>query len=80
VKPTALSRRFGREMAAVRADLGISQTQLARMLRITSNHVSLMENGHRTPSYRLLRTIFRKLGPTIGSRLLLPGPNHKEAA
>ncbi len=50
---------FGEKLKAIRVKRGISQSQLAEKIRVTSGAVSAYENSTRRPSYEVLVRIAR---------------------
>jgi transcriptional regulator with XRE-family HTH domain len=55
VDPTiALAARFAQQLAALRADRGETQKQLATRLGMTESMISRLENGEHLPSLRTL--------------------------
>jgi len=71
VKPTRTSLHFGRTLRRLRADAGITQAQLSKRSRISQEHLSLMERGHRLPAYPTLRALAATFGQKAVWELLL---------
>ena len=63
--------QIGSHVRAKRNALGLSQTDLARELSITHQHVSRIELGDATPSLEMLLKLSRKLG--VSTDYLLTG-------
>ncbi len=63
--------QIGSHVRAKRNALGLSQTDLARELSVTHQHVSRIELGDATPSLEMLLTLSRKLG--VSTDYLLTG-------
>ena len=55
---------FGRCMAMVRADLGLTQAEMAAMLRVSRPTLTHIETGRATPSFHLLL----RLGQRVADR------------
>ena len=64
MKPAELIALFRENMAAVREELGISQSELARRIGKTPGYVCDMERGRRAPNLTTLATIADGLGVT----------------
>lgn len=58
--PSALL--FGRCMAAMRQDLGLSQAEVAERLRLTRPALTQIENGRATPSFHVLMWLGQYVG------------------
>lgn len=54
--------RFGREITRVRRNAGITQSRLARMVGVSSSHLSNIERGVRTPAPALVGALDHALG------------------
>lgn len=55
---------FGRCMAMIRADLGLTQAEMAAMLRVSRPTLTHIETGRATPSFHLLL----RLGQRVADR------------
>ena len=55
---------FGKRLAKRRKELGMSQSELARALGVTSQYISISEQGKRTPSVAFLAETAKYLGVT----------------
>ena len=53
---------LGATIKAIRKSRGLTQTQLAGLLKITPRYLKCIENSGRKPSYDLLTRIIRELG------------------
>jgi len=56
------AERFGREIARIRRIAGITQSRLARMVGVSSSHLSNIERGIRTPTPSLVGALDHALG------------------
>ena len=52
---------FTNDIQAVRSSKGISQNQLAKLIGIRRDELSIIENGHRLPTKEILEKIKKKL-------------------
>ena len=59
-------------ISVLRAHLGISQRELAAKLEITPEYLSMIENGKKNPSRKLLERINGIIQKTDGSLRYLP--------
>ncbi len=59
---------FGHVLRDLRAQLGLSQADLAGRLRSTQRHVSFLETGRSHPSVHFLSRICRELELSVGQR------------
>jgi len=57
---------LGQAMKLMRTASGLRQKEIASRLGVTSNYVSLIENGKRDPSISFLRTLARILNVPVG--------------
>ena len=64
MKPAQLVDLFRTNMAAIREELGISQSELARRIGKTPGYVCDIERGRRAPNLTTLATIADGLGVT----------------
>lgn len=71
------SRLFGENLKRVRLASNCTQRQLAEKVGVTSNYISLLENGERIPSVDLLEAIGKELG-VPSSVLLVLGTNRED--
>lgn len=53
---------LGKRIKILRIERGILQKDLAKKVGISSNYISLLEGGKRSPSYRTLKKIAGALG------------------
>lgn len=71
-----LHQRWGKRLRSARQSAGLSQTQLAKRLRIHQGRVSEWESGDRVPSdatkFRLARVLDRSLDDLFGWPEFLP--------
>jgi transcriptional regulator with XRE-family HTH domain len=56
---------FGERVRQGRNHLGLTQKELAVMLGVTSQHISAIERGKRSPSLDSIAKIARELGVTV---------------
>src|ERR1700689_4365894 len=59
---SALARRLGRRVRALRLEKGATQEQLAWACDVDKGYMSLVEAGKRVPSVAVLDVIARRLG------------------
>lgn len=52
----------GKVMKQIRIKVGISQKELAPLLDVTANYLSLLEHNKRDPSLDFVRRFFKELG------------------
>ncbi|KAJ53987.1 hypothetical protein ACMU_04590 [Actibacterium mucosum KCTC 23349] len=62
------SSRFGEELRAVRADLGLSQSALAGQLGSTQRHLSFLETGRSQPTRSFLGRLCSELNLSAAQR------------
>lgn len=55
---------FGKRLAQRRQEMGITQSELARSLGVTSQYISITEQGKRSPSINFLADLAKLLGVT----------------
>ena len=55
-------RQLGQTLKLVRIAADLKQTELAQVLGVTANYLSLVERGHREPSLTFLRKFATRLG------------------
>jgi len=60
----ALAKRIGRVLRAYRADLQISQAELAKKAKIGQPHLCALEHGKSLPSLPVVRRLGKYLGFT----------------
>lgn len=60
-----LSEAFGAVIRARREELGLTQDELAHEAKVTRNHVSLLERGHRSPTLSTMKRLADALGQTL---------------
>jgi len=66
-KPTDLDLvRFGKRIAALRREAGLSQTKLAERAQIGRTHVSSIERGNVEPMLETLLKLAGALGQPVG--------------
>jgi transcriptional regulator with XRE-family HTH domain len=68
---------FGKRLAQRRQEMGMTQSELARALGVTSQYISITEQGKRSPSLTFLAGLARLLGVTtdyliIGEKQAVP--------
>lgn len=69
---------LGRAAKLMRTASGLKQREVARRLGVTSNYLSLIENGRREPSISFLKKLARVLGVPVGLFFLWEeGGGHK---
>jgi transcriptional regulator with XRE-family HTH domain len=66
---SALARRVGARVRAVRVATGITQEALAWEAGVSKGYVSLVEAGKRIPSLPMLVKIAKRLGVTLSQLL-----------
>jgi transcriptional regulator with XRE-family HTH domain len=57
---------LGQATKLIRTASGLRQNELAKRLHVTSNYISMVENGKREPSVSFLRELARVFGVPIG--------------
>lgn len=57
---------FGKKIALLRKDLGLSLTELAKSLNTSVSVISLYERGEMTPSVDTAKKLAELLGSTVG--------------
>jgi transcriptional regulator with XRE-family HTH domain len=57
IKKLTSSQALGRAVAVVRAGRGLGQKQVASTVGVDNCYISLIENGFRSPSIRVLRKL-----------------------
>ena len=55
---------FGKRLAQRRQEIGMTQSELARSLGVTSQYISITEQGKRSPSVTFLADLAKLLGVT----------------
>ena len=63
------SKKLGKQIRLARIDKGLKQYELAELIDVTANYVSLIEAGKKSPSLRTVRNIAKALGVSVGSLL-----------
>jgi transcriptional regulator with XRE-family HTH domain len=68
---------FGKRLAQRRQEIGMTQSELARALGVTSQYISITEQGKRAPSITFLADLAKILGVTtdyliIGEKQTFP--------
>jgi len=58
--------KLGQAAKLMRTATGLRQTEVANQLGVTSNYISLVENGKREPSVSFLRGLARVLNVPVG--------------
>ena len=67
---------FGKRMRKRRESLGLTQEELAKMLNVTSQHISAIEQDKRAPSLDFLAKLAEELG--VSADYLISGKEAKE--
>ncbi len=57
---------IGEKIRAVREKLGVSQQEVQRRSGVERNSISLIENNHRSPSFKTLARLAQALGVSVG--------------
>ena len=57
-------KKIGLRIKAARILTGLNQEEFAKMCNISSSYLSLLENGHKQPGYKLIHVIAKKLNTT----------------
>ncbi len=60
-----LSRRLGERLAAIRADHGMTQAELADEVRTAPNYISEIERGGKLPQIEMLARIAEAFGVSL---------------
>lgn len=68
------TQALGLKISTLRKEHGLNQEEFAAMCNISTSYLSLLENGHKQPGYKLIHVIAKKLnttkdkleGPSIG--------------
>jgi transcriptional regulator with XRE-family HTH domain len=71
-RPDPSPERFGKHLARLRDDAGLSQSGLARRIGISQSAISQIEAGDRSPSYGMLVQIAEALGVSLAYLLGAP--------
>lgn len=62
-------KKLGEKIAELRERQDLTQTDLARRLNLTTEYISLLERGLRSPSLGILESIERVLGASLQTLL-----------
>jgi transcriptional regulator with XRE-family HTH domain len=62
-------QRFGRRLQTLRAEHALTQEQLAEEVQKSTEHISFLERGERSPSFETLLDLARVLGATVADFL-----------
>lgn len=68
----------GSTIRHLRTSAGLRQADLASLLDVSTNYISLVENDRRDPSLGFLRSMSAELGVTIGVFLLDTAYEHSD--
>lgn len=60
-----LKNHFGRRLTWLRKQQGLTQESLAEAANVSVDFISLMERGHRAPSFDTLERLADALGVTV---------------
>ncbi len=72
------SKTLGPTLKQARQSLGLSQHELASLLRVRASHVGYLEQGRRRPSLSLLKRLANTLGLDKEQLFLLSHPEAEE--
>lgn len=61
---------IGKRIRKIRKENGITQTELASQINVSTNHLGNIETGHKNPSAEMLINIAAALGVTVDSLLI----------
>ena len=75
VMSVPLGKHWGDRVAALRADLGLSQQQLADICGITQQTVSKIETGRTIPHDKMKLLIAQRTGQRVGVLFAWPEQN-----
>lgn len=61
----AAQQRFARKLRDLRQEKGITQEQLAESISKTTEHISFLERGERSPSFEVILDLAEQLGVSV---------------
>lgn len=70
----AVRQRFGSRVRELRQERGITQEHLAELISKTTEHISFLERGERSPSFEVILDIADRLGVSVSYLMHIEQP------